>query len=94
MEKGTINNLFLDALNVGVSIETLDIADLQEKLDQTTAKNVKRVFSNLLTASENHLAAFQQCIDNYDAECQLNCLGGGACTQARDRDCSCINNVP
>ena len=94
VEKGTINNLFLDALNVGVSIETLDVADLQEKLEQTTAINVKRVFSNLLAGSEKHLAAFQRCIDNYDAECQLNCLGGAACTQARNRDCSCINNVP
>lgn len=79
----------LDALNVGVSIELQDIADLQEALDETTAKNVRRVFENLLAGSENHLAAFQQCIETCDVECPQTGTGDGTCLQTQDRDQSC-----
>jgi hypothetical protein len=80
----------LSALNVGVLIEELDIADLNEKLAQTEMRNVRRVFENLLAGSIRHLAAFEQCIDNYDED-QQTCLNCGTCIQARDRDGTCIN---
>jgi hypothetical protein len=79
----------LDALNVGVSIEQQDTADLEEALEETTARNVKRVFENLLTGSENHLAAFQECIETCDLECPQAGTGDNTCLQIRDRDLSC-----
>ena len=47
-----------EALQVGVLIETTDIADLQEGLADTTHKDIKNVYSNLLKGSNNHLRAF------------------------------------
>jgi hypothetical protein len=47
-----------DALAVGVAIERRDIADLQERLTQTTKKDLRFVFGNLLKGSQNHLRAF------------------------------------
>lgn len=79
----------LDALNVGVSIEEQDIVDLTEALEETTARNVRRVFENLLAGSENHLAAFQQCIETCDVECPQAGTGDGTCLQTQDRDLSC-----
>lgn len=76
----------LDALIVGVSIEEQDIADLTEKLDQTTMRNVKRVFENLLAGSERHLAAFQRCIDSFDTECQQTYDSSDTGINSRDRD--------
>lgn len=49
-----------DALAVGVQIERADIADLQDALVGVTAPDVKQVYTNLLAASERHLAAFSR----------------------------------
>ena len=49
-----------DALNVGVLIEELDIADLNQALLETSQRTVQRVFLNLLDGSYNHLDAFQR----------------------------------
>jgi hypothetical protein len=46
------------AYQVGVSIEQLDIADLEELIGQTTHSDISRVMNNLLRGSQNHLAAF------------------------------------
>lgn len=46
------------ALAVGRTIERTDIADLDERLDDVTTTSVRRVFTNLRRASENHLRAF------------------------------------
>jgi hypothetical protein len=51
-----------DALAVGVAIEELDIKDLEAALEQTTTRSVQRVFENLLSASQNHLVAFNTCL--------------------------------
>jgi hypothetical protein len=56
-----------DALEVGVLIEKTDIADLENALKTTTKADVKRVYTNLMNASYNHLEAFE-------TGCQL--LGG------------------
>jgi len=48
----------VDALEVGVSIEETDIADLEAGIASSTHKDIKTVYSNLLAGSLNHLAAF------------------------------------
>jgi hypothetical protein len=47
-----------EALNVGIIIEEQDIDDLTNYLDLQLPSNIKQVYTNLLAASENHLAAF------------------------------------
>lgn len=47
-----------DALEVGVAIEELDIADLQKALGETTKTDIKQVYANLLEGSFSHLEAF------------------------------------
>jgi hypothetical protein len=49
----------VEALNVGVSIESLDISDLEEALVATEHKDIDRVYANLLEGSFNHLDAFE-----------------------------------
>lgn len=46
------------AYGVGVSIEKLDIADLQKMLKTTWPNDVKLALERLLSGSQNHLAAF------------------------------------
>jgi len=50
----------LDALDVGVRIEELDIADLEEALahKNVVKTDIRWVFENLLKGSNNHLLAF------------------------------------
>lgn len=48
----------IKALEVGVKIEEMDIADLTECLSETETANIIQVYSNLLAASQNHLKAF------------------------------------
>ncbi|NPA27564.1 MAG: DUF2202 domain-containing protein [Epsilonproteobacteria bacterium] len=48
-----------DALEVGVTIEETDIADLEEKMEGAPA-DIKSVYSNLLRGSYNHLRAFKR----------------------------------
>jgi len=69
-----------EALAVGVSIESLDITDLEKALDEASMQAVKRVFGNLLEGSYNHLAAFQNALDTGIADCpagtcQMDCDG-------------------
>jgi hypothetical protein len=52
----------VDALKAGVIVEKTDIADLQEHLGETTHRDVKRVYRNLLRGSRNHLRAFERLI--------------------------------
>lgn len=46
------------AYEVGITIETEDIADLKAVIAETTQADAKAVFTNLLNGSGNHLAAF------------------------------------
>ena len=46
------------ALQVGVTIEQVDIRDLQTRLASTTHSDIKSVYNNLLRGSTNHLRAF------------------------------------
>ena len=46
------------ALQVGATIEDLDIKDLNERIAQTDNPDVKQVYGNLLKGSRNHLRSF------------------------------------
>lgn len=46
------------ALQVGASIEDLDLKDLQEALKNTTQSDVQMVYAQLMRGSRNHLRAF------------------------------------
>lgn len=50
-----------DALEVGVLIEKADIEDLEKALPATTKTDIKRVYTNLLSGSYDHLEAFESC---------------------------------
>ena len=47
------------ALGVGRTVETTDIADLRTAAQGLTAPDVQRVYEQLLSASQQHLAAFE-----------------------------------
>ena len=49
-----------EALKVGVTIEQVDIKDLQTRLAQTDNLDIQRVFQNLLNGSYSHLNAFSR----------------------------------
>jgi hypothetical protein len=48
----------MDAYQVGVDIEEMDITDLEDLIALTTQSDITRVAENLLNGSQNHLAAF------------------------------------
>jgi hypothetical protein len=48
------------ALAVGVTVEEVDIADLQEAVEGLQAPRAVAVYQNLLAGSENHLQAFSR----------------------------------
>jgi len=56
LEKGMLN--LKSALEVGVAIEEMDIADIERMLQETDKGDIDRVLSNLLNGSYNHLDAF------------------------------------
>jgi hypothetical protein len=51
------------AYDVGVALETRDIADLKAAINDTSDAYVKQVYTNLLGASEQHLRAYQAAAD-------------------------------
>jgi hypothetical protein len=57
----------IEALHVGVQVEEADIEDLQNgllALDDN--KDIKRVYQNLLRASQKHLASFTTVLSKYE----------------------------
>ena len=59
--KGSIS--VTDAFEVGVMIEKVDIADLEDALTDSDNNNIERVYDNLLRGSNNHLIAFSSHLD-------------------------------
>jgi hypothetical protein len=57
-----------EALKVGATIEELDIADLEQRLAQTSNEYIIRVYTNLLAGSENHLRAFVSNLERQTGE--------------------------
>lgn len=71
-----------DAAQVGITIEEVDIADLQDALDAGQPADIERVFTNLLNGSTKHLAAFTTLASGgvaTDGECDgtAQAKGGG-----------------
>ncbi len=54
----TGNESLAKAYEVGIAIETRDIADLKDAIAETSQADAKATFTNLLNGSENHLKAF------------------------------------
>lgn len=52
------NKSVIDALNVGATIEEVDIIDLQKHLRETDNQDITFVYDNLMRGSRNHLRAF------------------------------------
>lgn len=57
-----------DALEVGVMIEKADIADLEEAIQAAVKPTLKRLYTNLMNASFNHLEAFET---NLESACPV-----------------------
>ena len=57
-EQGNLS--LTDALKAGVMIEEQDISDLDKALANTTREDLKVVYGNLRSGSENHLSAFNK----------------------------------
>ena len=57
-----------DALKVGAAIEEIDTLDLQEHLETTQNEEIRRVYQNLLSGSENHLRAFTSTLEQQTGE--------------------------
>ncbi len=53
-----------NALQIGATIEDLDIVDLQNEMDATTNTDIKAVFESLQCGSRNHLRSFVSSIEN------------------------------
>jgi hypothetical protein len=70
-----------DALEVGVLIEDLDIEDIQEMLDATTVSVIRRVLTNLQNGSYNHLAAFNNALDQLAASQETGTAVTGSATR-------------
>lgn len=54
-----------EALKVGVTIEEVDIADLQSYLKQTSRADITNVYTSLMNASYHHLSAFTNQLSQY-----------------------------
>jgi hypothetical protein len=57
----------LDALNIGATIEDLDIVDLQKYISQTQNAQIISVYQSLQCGSRNHLRSFTGSLVFYDA---------------------------
>ena len=57
------------AIEVGISIESMDIQDLIDALAETTDPAQIRIYSNLLRASSRHLTAFTRAKANGTLDC-------------------------
>lgn len=56
----------VEAIKVGIQIEELDIADLEEAITRTDNQDIQTVYQNLLAGSRNHLRAFNTLLSAYD----------------------------
>lgn len=62
VEKGQIDAM--NALEVGATIEDLDIVDLDEFIEATSNTSIISVFESLQCGSRNHLRSFVRAIEN------------------------------
>ena len=53
------------ALQVGVDLETRDIADLQALIDKVNPADIEQVYTNLQSGSYDHLESFSKALEQY-----------------------------
>lgn len=75
-----------NALAVGVLIEETDIADIQALLDWASDSQLRRVLTNLLRGSQNHLTAFSQALEQPEAILTRGTCVQGTSAPARKRN--------
>lgn len=63
IEKGSKSEY--DALEVGKTIEIVDIEDLENAVKQTSNSEISDVYSKLIFASNNHLRAFERNLSRF-----------------------------
>jgi len=68
------NASLIDALKVGVFIEETDIDDLVKAIVSTPHRDIKRVYTNLINGSYNHLAAFCYHLEKLGVACDAYTL--------------------
>lgn len=54
------NKSLIDALTVGITIEDLDIKDLDKLLQETDNEDIQTAYQNLIKGSRNHMRAFER----------------------------------
>ncbi len=54
------NKSLTDALTVGITIEDLDIKDLDKLLQETDNEDIQTAYQNLIKGSRNHMRAFER----------------------------------
>lgn len=59
------NTSLVDALEVGVTVEEVDIADLEEIIEAGVPEDLKTAYENLLNGSYKHLDAFNNQLASY-----------------------------
>jgi hypothetical protein len=69
----TVSQSLADALRIGAVVEEIDILDLEERIAQTDAGDIQRVYENLMKGSRNHLRSFvatleQQTDETYEPQ--------------------------
>lgn len=57
-----------NALRVGAAIEEIDILDLEERVAQTDAGDIQRVYESLMKGSRNHLRSFVATLEQQTGE--------------------------
>jgi hypothetical protein len=75
-----------DALEVGATIEDLDIKDLEEAISKTDNEDIRIVYENLMKGSRNHLRAFTSWLYRYGVSYR--------CKYISQRECEEIINTP
>ena len=64
----------VEALRVGVDIEDMDIDDLEEALLSAKHRDIKKVYTNLMNGSYNHLDAFCSNLAKFGVDCESDRL--------------------
>lgn len=75
----------VDALQVGATIEDLDIKDLYDLLEQTDNQDIKMVYQNLAKGSRNHLRAYTYRLSLNNAAYKAQYLSSAQIDQITDR---------
>jgi len=66
VEKG--KRSLIDALQVGATIEDVDIKDLEDAIERTDNEDIKVVYQNLMKGSRNHMRAFVRILRRFGGD--------------------------